>query len=183
MPRILFAAALLLAATAPAAAADYTQAPGSSLAFAGTYQGEAFTGHFPGFRTALSFDPAEPAEARLEVTIPLATATTGNDDYDREMRGPAFLDAARFATARYTAQGFRALGDGRYAADGTLDLHGVRQPVTLTFTWTPGARPVLAGRATVPRLAFGVGAGEWAATTIIPDGIAVSTRVVFAPAE
>ncbi|WP_058834050.1 YceI family protein [Luteimonas abyssi] len=181
MPKFLLAF-VLIALTLPVAAADYVQTRGSSLVFAGTYQGQPFTGHFPGFRTTLSFDPAQPEAGRLEVSIPLATATTNNPDYDPEMRGPSFLDVARFATARYTAHGFRALDDGRFAADGTLDLHGVQQPVTLTFTWTPGEQPVLSGRATVPRLAFGIGSGEWASTSIIPDDISVSTRVVLAPA-
>jgi len=59
----------------------------------------------------------------------------------------------------------------------------VRKPVTLTFTWTPGARPLLAGRASVDRLAFGVGSGEWADTATIPAAIAVSTRVYLQPAK
>ncbi len=175
----LLAAGALALAPACAAAADYVQAPGSTLAFAGTYQGEAFTGRFPGFATKLSFDPRQLAASRLEVAIPLATATTGNADYDGEMRGEAFFDSAKFPQARYTATKFRALGGNRYAADGTLQLHGVSRPVTLTFTWTAGARPMLAGKATVKRLAFGVGAGEWADTTLLPDEIAVSTKVLL----
>ncbi len=167
----------------PAFAADYAQAPGSSLAFAGKYQGETFSGTFPGFRTTVRFDPADPAAGQLSVTIPLATATTRNDDYDAEMRGAAFFDAAKFAQATYTASGFRDLGNGRYAADGTLELRGTRKPVTLTFTWTPGARPLLSGRATVRRLDFGVGGGEWADTGTIPNDIAISTRVYLQPAN
>ena len=182
MPRkaLLLAFALL---SMPAMAADYRQAPGSSLAFAGSYQGETFTGTFPGFATTFTFDPARLAASRLDVTIPLATATTANDDYDGELRGPAFFDSAKFPQARYTATSFRALGGNRYAADGTLSLRGVGKPVTLEFTWTPGAKPVLAGKATVKRLAFGVGGGDWADTSLIPDAIAISTKVVFAPSK
>lgn len=183
MPRMLVSAALASALALPAFAADYVQAPGSSLAFAGKYQGETFSGTFPGFRTTVSFDPADLAAGSLQVSIPLATATTQNDDYDGEMRGSAFFDASKFAQASYTASGFRDLGNGRYAADGTLELRGVRKPVTLTFTWTPGARPLLSGRATVPRLDFGVGGGEWADTGTIPNEIAVSTRVYLQPAN
>ncbi len=171
----------LALASAPAFAADYMQAPGSSLVFAGTYQGEAFTGRFPGFATTFRFDPKQLATARLEVTIPLATAATSNADYDGELRGASFFDAAKFPRATYTATGFRALGGNRYAADGTLTLRGVSKPVLLDFTWTPGAAPVLAGKATVKRLAFGVGGGDWADTALIPDAIAISTRVVFKP--
>lgn len=185
MPRFVASslAALLFAAASasPAFAADYVQAPGSKLTFAGTYQGDVFTGRFPGFATQLSFDPADPSAAKLDVVIPMASATTDNADFDGELRGAAFFDTAKFAQARYTATGFRALGGDRYAADGTLELHGVRKPVTLTFTWTPGAQPVLAGKATVRRLDFGVGEGDWADTSLIPDAIAVSTRVVLRP--
>lgn len=181
-PRSLLLPMLLLFA-APSFAADYVQAPGSALTFAGKYQGEVFTGRFPGFSTRFSFDPAQLATAKLDVAIPLATATTGNDDYDESMRGEDFFDSGKFAQARYTATKFRALGGDRFAADGTLSLHGVSKPVTLEFTWTPGARPVLSGKATVSRLAFGVGGGDWADTSMIPDAIAVATKVVFAPAK
>lgn len=167
---------------APAAAADYVQAAGSTLAFATQYDGETFTGTFPGFATTFRFDPSDLAAAKLDVAIPLAGAKTGNDDRDTTLRSGDFFDVARFAQARYTASRFRSLGGGRYAADGELELRGVRQPVTLAFTWTPGTAPVLAGKATVKRLAFGVGGGDWADTSLIPDEVAISTRVVFAPA-
>jgi len=175
--------ACVATASAPASAADYLQATGSSLVFAGTYQGEVFTGRFPGFSTRLSFDPRQLANAKLDVDIPLATATTANSDYDGEMRGDAFFDAARFPQAHYSATKFRSVGGDRYAADGTLSLHGISKPVTFTFTWTPGAQPVLSGKATVKRLAFGIGGGDWADTSLIPDEIAISTKVVFAPVK
>lgn len=173
--------ALLALVAMPALAADYVQAPGSALAFGGMYEGEPFSGRFPGFDTRLSFDPQQPAAARLDVTIPLATATTANADYDGELRGTAFFDSAKFPQAHYRATGFRSLGGNQYAADGTLSLHGVDKPVTLIFTWTPGAQPVLAGKATVRRLDFGVGGGDWADTSLIPNEIAISTRVILTP--
>ena len=162
-------------------AANYAQTGGSTLAFAGKYQGEVFTGKFPGFTTRFSFDPKQLAGSKLEVSIPLATASTGNADYDGELRGDAFFGSPKFPQAKYVATKFRALGGNRYAADGSLSLRGVNKPVTLEFTWTPGAKPVLAGKATVKRLDFGVGGGDWADTTLIPDAIAISTKVVFAP--
>jgi len=172
----------LLLAVAPAFAADYTQAAGSSLSFTGRYQGEAFNGSFPGFKTTLRFDPAQLATSKLDVNIPLATATTRNADYDGEMRGETFFASKRFPQARYTATKFRALGNNRFAADGTLTLRGVTKPVVLTFTWTPGAQPVLEGSAAVKRLDFGIGGGEWADVSVIANEVQVKTRVVFAPA-
>ena len=162
----------------PTVAADYAQASGA-LTFASQYQGETFVGSLPGFRTTMRFDPAALQDASLDVVIPLAGADTDNADRDSTLKAADFFDVARFAQARYTARGFTRLGDGSYSTDGTLELRGVRKPVTLTFTWTPGAQPVLAGKATVKRLDFGVGGGDWTDTKTIPNETAISTKVVF----
>ncbi|AKC87395.1 YceI family protein [Pseudoxanthomonas suwonensis] len=178
-PAAVAAALAAMLATAPAAAADYVQAPGSTLAFASRYDGELFTGRFGDFQTRLSFDPARPEAGKLDVTIALTSANTGNADRDSTLKTADFFDIGRFAQARYSASGFRRLDDGRYAADGTLELRGVRKPVTLTFTWQDGAQPVLDGKAVVRRLDFGVGGGDWADTSAIPDEVAISTKVLF----
>lgn len=179
----LTAAALVAMMATPAFAADYVQAPGSSLVFASKYDGDVFTGKFASFTTTLSFDPAKLAGSKLDVVIPLAGTKTGNDDRDSTLSSSDFFNVAKFAQARYTASKFRALGGNQYAADGNLTLRGISKPVTLTFTWMPGAQPVLAGKATVKRLDFGVGTGDWADTSSIPNEVAVSTKVVFKPAK
>jgi len=181
---VLTAAALVaMMSAAPAFAADYVQAPGSTLVFASKYDGEVFTGKFASFTTTLSFDPAKLAASKLDVVIPLAGTSTGNGDRDSTLTGADFFNVAKFAQARYTATRFRSLGGNQYAADGTLSLRGITKPVILTFTWTPGAQPVLAGKATVKRLDFGVGGGDWTDTTSIPNEVAVSTKVVFKAAK
>ena len=179
----LVAALALFALPMAAWAADYVQAPGSTLTFAGKYQGQTFTGRFPAFTVRMRFDPKRLGDAALDVGIPLAGATAGNPDYDGELRGAAFFDIARFPSAQFLATRFRDLGKGRYAADGRLTLRGVARPVTLVFTWMPGARPSLFGQATVKRLDFGVGNGDWSDTALIPDAIAIATKVVLQPAK
>ncbi len=178
-PATVAAALAAMLVTSPGQAADYVQAPGSTLVFATKYDGDVFTGTFPGFSTQLSFDPANLATSKLDVTIPLVGAKTGNSDRDSTLQGEDFFNVARFATARYSASSFRALGGNRYAADGTLELRGISKPVTLTFTWAAGAQPVLTGKATVKRLDFDVGGGDWADTKTIPNETAISTVVRF----
>lgn len=180
--RMLFAIALAAFAAA-SSAAEYVQAPGSALTFASRYLGETFVGRFGEFDTRLRFDPARLAEARLEVSIALASASTDNTERDETLMSGDFFAVSRFPQARYVATRFRHLGGDRYAADGTLTLRGIEKPVTLSFTWTAGPRPVLTGKATVRRLDFGVGGGDWADTSILPDEVAVSTRVALQPAE
>jgi polyisoprenoid-binding protein YceI len=170
-------------AAVPVLAADYVQAPGSALTFASKYQGDVFVGRFPGFSTTLSFDPEDLSSAKLDVAIPLTDADTRNPERDETLLGSDFFFISKFPQARFTATTFRSLGEDRYAADGTLSLRGLSKPVTLTFTWTAGARPVLTGKATVKRLDFNVGGGDWSDTSDLPNEVAVSTKVIFEPAR
>jgi polyisoprenoid-binding protein YceI len=179
----LFSTLLLFAATSLAHAADYTAQPGSTLGFTATYQGEAFEGRFGKFVPAIRFDPANLADSRFDVRIELASAGTDNQERDEMLAGSEFFDAGTVPDAHYVASRFRALGGNRYVAEGELTLRGIRKPVALTFTWTAGAQPTLQGEAEISRLAFQVGTGDWTDTELLPDAVAVRTRLVLAPAK
>ena len=192
IPSVLIATALFVlssslafAATpaAPAAkpaAATWTHGPGSTLGFSSSYDGESFDGAFARFTTSIAFDPAT-ATGRFDVAINLASANTENDERDEVLLGEEFFNAVAVPEARYEATRFRRLPDGRFVADGTLTLRGVSRVVPLTFRWTPGAAPVLEGTATVPRLAFQVGTGDWADVEMLPDAVSVRTRLTLQP--
>lgn len=178
--RLTLALAALLASVA-AHAADYRAEAGSTLGFRATYMDEAFDGRFARFTPEIRFDPADLAASRFDVRIALASASTDNEERDQMLVGPEFFDATGAAEARYVATRFRALGGNRFVADGSLTLRGVTRAVPLQFTWTPGPKPVLEGSATLKRLEFKVGEGDWADTALLPDEVKVSTRLVLAP--
>ena len=178
--RALLLPALLFAAGA-VHAADYTAQPESKLGFSATYQDEAFVGSFARFTPVIRFDPAQLATSRFDVRIVLASAGTANAERDEMLLGSEFFDAVGVPEARYVATRFRALGGNRFVAEGTLSLRGVSKPVPLAFNWTPGAKPVLIGEATISRLAFKVGTGDWTDTELLPDAVKVKTRLVLAP--
>lgn len=172
-------ACMWLPALAPAA--DFRQGDGSRLAFAGEYDGAVFAGRFEDFDTRLRFDAARPQDARLDVVVSMASVDSDSHERDETLRDAAFFAVSRFPEARFTASGFVPQDDGGYLAHGRLQLRGTTAPVTLRIAWQPGARPVLQARATVSRLRFGVGEGDWADTTLLPDAIAVSAKVVLDP--
>ena len=172
---------LLSLASASAHGADYHALPGSSLGFSATYQSEAFNGSFAKFTPQIRFDPARLADSRFDVRIVLASANTRNDERDETLKGSDFFDAAAQPEARYVATKFRALGGNRYAADGVLTLRGVSKPVSLSFTWTAGNKPVLDGSALLKRLDFKVGTGDWTDLDLIPNDVKVSTHLLLAP--
>lgn len=168
---------MLLAHTA--AAADWTMQPGSTLGFSASYQGESFEGRFGKFTPQIRFDPAKLADSRFDVRIALASVDTRNSERDDLLKSGEFFDSRKLPEARYIASNFRALGGNRYAADGNLSLRGVSKPVTLIFTWTPGAKPVLTGEATLKRLDFGVGTGDWEDLELLPNEVRVKTRLLL----
>ena len=182
----LLSTALLCSLVAPPVhAATYryqsnTKSP--SLTFSGSYQGETFTGRFGRINADISFDPTSLATSRFDVTIMLASVDTRNSERDDSLRGADFFNVAKMPTAHYLATKFRSLGGNRYAADGTLTLRGVTKPVTLNFVWTAGVIVALTGDASVNRLDFGVGGGEWADTSTIGNAVKVHTSLVLNPA-
>lgn len=179
--RFLLASWLLaLPMAAASATIRHSAAAGSTLGFASRYDGEAFDGNFARFTADIAFDPVT-VEGQFEVLIILSSATTENDERDEILLGADFFDATTMPQARYAASRFRKLADGRFVAEGTLTLRGISRPVPLTFRWTSGSTPMLEGSATVPRLAFGVGGGDWADTTILADAVQVTTRLVLRP--
>lgn len=163
-----------------AQAAAWRVLPGSSLGFSASYEGEPFEGRFARFTPLIQFDPARLAAARFDVSIQLASADTRNAERDELLLGTGFFNSGRTPTARYQATRFRALGGNRYVAEGTLSLNGISKPVALAFTWTPGATAVLNGQATVRRLDFAVGTGEWADLELLPNEVRVTTRLLLA---
>ena len=167
-----------LLGTAPVHAGQYTQAPGSVLAFATSYDGQIIVGTFQRFQTQLTFDANDLDHAKLDVSIALNSGQTGNAERDSTLKGKDFFNAEAMATAHYTADHFRALDHNHYAINGTLELNGIRRPVPLTMTLSQSNNQVtLRAKGSIPRLAFNIGRGEWADTQLIPNAVAVNTKV------
>lgn len=174
-------AVLLGIAAFPAYAQDWQITKGSSLSFSSSVQGEAFTGSFTRFSPQIRFDPRHLGQARFDVTIDLTSATTRNDERDDTLKSADFFNVRNNPNARYTASTFTDLGKGRYQAKGLLNLRGISRPVTLLFHWQPGTNTVLRGEATVNRLDYQVGGGDWADTGILPNAVKIKTVLLLAP--
>lgn len=179
LPAAVFA--FLLAGTAWAAEWRVDEAA-STLEFAGESQGERFEGRFGRFDAAIRFDPANPSDARFDVTVELASVDSANIERDETLRGPDFFDVADMPQSRYVAGAFRPTPDG-FVAEGELTLNGVTAPVPLAFRWQPTASgAVLEGRAILDRLRFALGTGDWADPDVIAHAVEVRTRLVLIPA-
>ena len=172
---IAVAGTLLALAAQGAAPAAYTADPAASkLDFAGVQAGAEFKGTFHKFAADVTLSPDALAAAKLDVTIDLNSVDTLDKDRDKTMRGPDIFDVAKNPSAHYVATSVTKTAAG-YSAVGALTLHGVTKNVPIDFQFTPGAGGAkLEGKATLKRLDFGVGQGDWKSTEWIADAVKVS---------
>jgi polyisoprenoid-binding protein YceI len=175
LPRALSLAGLL--AATPGFAAEWCSLPQpGQLDFIFTWEGTPISGRYRDFSVRYNFDPAQPQLAQLDVRITVPSATTGSRDRDEGMAGPDWFDFASYPLARYRASGVAAMGDGTHRFAGELSLKDATRQVPVTLRWVPSDRGArMTGSATVRRLDFGIGAGEWAD----PDLIGLDVRVEF----
>ncbi|HEY2032080.1 MAG TPA: YceI family protein [Rhizomicrobium sp.] len=172
--RYLFALALTLFIS-PAQAAHWTvDRAHSKLGFTVSWAKQPYTASFQNWKADIDFDPVNLAASKADVTIAIASETSGDDDTDSDVKGGIGFDAAKFPTAHFVTTGFTHKSGNDYAAQGTLTLKGVSKPVTLPFTLTiDGKKAHMVGSTMVMRNQFGVGSGEWA----VPDTVAWDVKV------
>ena len=178
----LLAAAIIAApgaSLAAPAAAWIVDKPASSLRFASSLGGEAFSGAFKQWDADIRFDPANLAGSSVAASVNVASAATGSADRDQALPTADFFDAAHFPKAIFFAKSFKALGAGRYQAAGVLTLRGVAKQLILPFTLAiTGPQAKMTGTVAINRLAFGVGQNEWKAVTTLPAAVSVTLNLV-----
>ena len=179
---MLRAIVLSLAMSSPAFAAAL-QADGSSgkLEFSGTQAGAKFTGSFQKFRVKLDFDPANPAQGSLDVTVETGSVDTQDGERDQVLKSPDFFWVAKYPDATYHAARFERDGSS-WRVPGELTVRGVKKPVPVVFTLTPGAGgSAMKGNASLKRLAFGLGQGDWASTEWVGDDVEIRFDLKLTP--
>ena len=150
MRKRLIAAGFLAALAVPVLAQMPMTAPGRpdpKLVQAGTYKIETnhtqvsfgvdhmgfnpFYGTFSQVTGTVKLDPANPAAATLEVSIPIASVQTTSDKLTEELRSADWFDAAKFPTATFKSTKVTPNGPAGATIDGDLTLHGVTRQATI----------------------------------------------------
>jgi polyisoprenoid-binding protein YceI len=166
-------------AAGPASVPHYVLDPAkSSLEFAFDQAGAQNKGKFTRLAVSFDFSPENPAAGRLEVTVEMSSADTGDKERDDTLRGEDLFAVAKFPQAHYTATQLTKSPTG-YEAVGKLTLRGVTRDVRVPFTFrtaTENGASVgyMSGKTTVRRLDFGVGQGDWKATDQLGNEVGVS---------
>lgn len=88
-------------------------------------------GDFSGTTGSLTIDPKNPAAAKLEVSIPVASVSTTNTKLDGELKSADWFDADKFPTISFKSTKVTVTGPKTATVTGDLTFHGVTKPVTL----------------------------------------------------
>lgn len=174
------AAAVLLAALSAAAADSPVNAAKSSVTATFSQMKVAVDAPFKQFRGTVDFDPAKPAQAKAHIEIDTASFDLGDEDYNSEVRKPAWFDTAHFPKATFDASGVKSLGGNKYEASGTLSLKGKTQALSVPVVLkTEGDTSTFDGIVTISRAYFGIGDAEWKDT--VADPVSVKFHLVVSP--
>jgi cytochrome b561/polyisoprenoid-binding protein YceI len=153
----------------------WTMAPGGRLGFTTSYSGSAVNGRFGNWSADIRFNPDALSKSKISVSIALASASTGDGERDSSLQGSDFFNSAANPTATWKSSVIKHLGGNRYRADGTLSLRGVKKSVPISFTLQiDGKDARVSGSASLRRLLFGIGQGDFAGTGDLPDTVSIS---------
>ncbi len=121
-------------------------------------------GRFKDFQGTLHYDPQNPAQSRISLTIQTASIDTDNEKRDGHLRTADFLDAEKYPTIVFESDRMEpGEKEGLFHVHGNLTIRGVTRPVTmdvemLGFGDIPGMgrRGGFIARTTIDRTQFGV---------------------------
>lgn len=143
-------------------------------------------GDLTGATGSLVLDPKNPAAAKVDVTLPVASVATTNAKLDEELRGAQWLDTNTYPTVRFVSTRVVRVGARGATVTGNLTFHGVTRPVTLNAVFNgAGTDPIAKaytvgfdGSTSIRRSDFGV-------TTYVPligDAVDIRISAAFVPA-
>lgn len=131
----IIALTIVLGAPSLSAAADYlidTEKAHAFIQFRIKHLGYSWLlGRFNDFDGTFSYDEADPAASKVEVTIKTASVDSNHAERDKHLRGEEFLEVDKFPQATFVSTGFTENDDKTAVLTGNLTLHGVTRPVSL----------------------------------------------------
>ncbi|MCF6402722.1 YceI family protein [Chitinophaga filiformis] len=150
-----FAAAIILLASAFTfvSSQNWKIAEGHSIKFSGS----GANGIFRDLKGQVLFDEKNLAASKFDVTIDVTSINTGNGLKNTHAKGSKWFDASKYPTIHFIASKVNKTASG-YEAQGELEMHGVKKPFTVPFTFTRnGNGGTFNGNFDVNRVDFGIG--------------------------
>lgn len=156
----------------------------SSISFVSTQMGVPVNGRFQRYAVQATLDPKALAQSHLSVSIDMTGATLDNSEIDEALLQPEWFGSKRFPKATFVSTAIKRLAAQDFEVSGTMTIKGrslpIKVPLHLSQNGTaPHLRTVATGAIQIRRLAFGVGQGQWADTSLVADAVDVKFSLTF----
>lgn len=146
----------------------------STLSFIASQTGSEVPGTFGNFDGHISFDPAAPEKAVVEIEIDIASINTGDGQRDDTIKSSDLFDSATFPKAAFKASNFQTQQGSSYQVDASLTMRDVTRKVSLPVSIEISGNSAKAqGELTVQRLDYGIGQGMFATDAMVANPVTI----------
>jgi polyisoprenoid-binding protein YceI len=91
------------------------------------------TGHFERFEGNIEYDPQNPLDGNVSVTIEVDSIDTGVKKRDQDLKSPKFFNTEEHPVMTFESDQVQSAGVDRFVALGTLTIKGVSRQIALPF--------------------------------------------------
>jgi polyisoprenoid-binding protein YceI len=142
-----------------------------------------FRGFFSGVSGTLSLNPARVTDAKLNVTVPIASIFTTSPALNKELVAPDWFDAAQFPTATFVSTKITPGPNNMALIDGNLTIHGQTHPATIQARFHGAGKSMIGngtaigfdGRLALSRSSYGLGKG----VPLVSDHVELTIAAAF----
>lgn len=140
-------------------------------------------GQFHDYNANINFDPNNLEESSVSVEIMVNSIDTDNQKRDGHLQSDDFFNAEKYPKMTFESSSISKTGENEFVAKGKLKIKDTTKDIELPFTLLGiqnhpmQENTQLAGiksNFTIDRTEYGVGVGDWAATTVVGDEVDVT---------
>ncbi len=179
----------LLSGSGQAVSADATFEPNwtvnsdaSSIQFSGTHDGNIYSGSFSNWDAAIQFDPENPGNGDVRVTVSTTSVEASQKLYSDSLPSPEWFNTAAFPTANVEILNIAAAGGDQYTSTARLTLKDLTVDAAFPFSLKiDGDAASMTGQAVFQRKALDLGQSsdpnaDWVAEDVTVDVVVEASR-------
>jgi polyisoprenoid-binding protein YceI len=141
---------------------------------------------FKKFNAQVDFNDAKPDTSKAVVDIDVSSFDLGDPQYNAEVLGKAWFNAAQFPKASFVSSSLKPASGApvgsKYDVSGKLTIKGKTADVHFPLNVKKdGGATVFEGALPIKRLTFNIGEGEWKDTDTVADEVVIKFKVVAVP--
>jgi len=180
MKSLLFFVFISLSVIANAAEFSKVQADKSRITFVSKQMGVPVEGAFKKFTAQVRINPAKAEAGKANIEIDLASIDAGGAEANDEVKGKSWFNVAEFPKAVFVSSYVKALGGGKFEANGKMTIKGKSMDMRAPFTLIEdkGVLEVV-GEFPLKRLDFGIGSGLWSDTSVVADEVQIKFHLLL----